>query len=33
VVPYWLKILFGCLEFAVLVWFLASRRGEEEEAE
>lgn len=32
VVPYWLKILFGCLEFAALVWFLAGRRGEEEEA-
>ena len=32
VVPYWLKILFGCLEFAALVWFLAGRRGEEGEA-
>jgi uncharacterized membrane protein SpoIIM required for sporulation len=33
VVPYWLKILFGCLEFAALVWFLYGRRGEEEEPE
>jgi uncharacterized membrane protein SpoIIM required for sporulation len=26
VVPYWLKIAFGCAEFAVLVWFLGSKR-------
>ncbi len=32
VVPYLLKILFGCLELAALVWFLAGRRGEKEEA-
>lgn len=32
VVPYWLKILFGCLELAVLVWFLAGRLGEKEES-
>jgi uncharacterized membrane protein SpoIIM required for sporulation len=32
VVPYWLKILFGTLELAALIWFLAGRRGEEEEA-
>lgn len=31
VVPYWLKILFGCLELAALAWFLAGRRGAEEE--
>lgn len=33
VVPYWLKILFGCLELGALVWFLAGRRdGEEDDA-
>jgi uncharacterized membrane protein SpoIIM required for sporulation len=26
VVPYWLKIAFGCAELAVLVWFLGSKR-------
>jgi uncharacterized membrane protein SpoIIM required for sporulation len=26
VVPYWLKIAFGCAEFAVLVWFLGTER-------
>ncbi len=29
VVPYWLKIVFGCVEFAALVWFLSSGRGKE----
>ena len=33
VVPYWLKILFGCLELAALVWFLYGRRGGEEKIE
>lgn len=31
VVPYWLKILFGCLELGALVWFLAGRRDGEED--
>jgi uncharacterized membrane protein SpoIIM required for sporulation len=31
VVPYWLKITFGCLELAALIWFLAPRRGTEGE--
>ena len=30
VVPYWLKIAFGCVEFAALVWFLRSNRGADE---
>jgi uncharacterized membrane protein SpoIIM required for sporulation len=33
VVPYWLKIAFGCAEFAVLVWFLGSNRGSDANAE
>ena len=28
VVPYWIKIAFGCAEFAVLVWFLYGKRGD-----
>jgi len=32
VVPYWLKIAFGCAEFAVLVWFLGSKRAPDKEA-
>jgi uncharacterized membrane protein SpoIIM required for sporulation len=32
VVPYWLKIAFGCAEFTVLVWFLGSNRGADKEA-
>jgi uncharacterized membrane protein SpoIIM required for sporulation len=31
VIPYWLKIAFGLVELAVLVWFL-KRRGPDEEA-
>ena len=31
VVPYWIKIMFGCAEFAVLVWFLYGKRGERAE--
>jgi uncharacterized membrane protein SpoIIM required for sporulation len=30
VVPYGLKIAFGCAEFAALVWFLSSGRGKED---
>ncbi|MEA3207412.1 MAG: hypothetical protein QOE70_469 [Chthoniobacter sp.] len=33
VVPYWLKITFGCLELVALIWFLASGRGAKEETE
>ena len=29
VVPYWLKIAFGCVELAALVWFLSSGREKE----
>ena len=32
VVPYWIKIAFGCAEFAVLVWFLRSNRAVDQEA-
>lgn len=31
VVPYWLKITFGCAELAVLVWFLRGKREDREE--
>ena len=33
VIPYWVKIAFGCVELAVLVWFLGSGRKKTDAAE
>ena len=32
VIPYWVKIAFGCTELAVLVWFLRSGRAKDHAA-